>query len=585
MKIYNYYKATFPGEIKEKLKRKVLIKLKIFRKNLENISLELSINSKFLFKKNLDNYLEKKFIDEFKFFNKKIDLFKDVNWGVLEKDKNIDWYRINTNNYEDIKYVWEINRLQFLLPLVLSGNKNRALELLDSWIENNRCGKGPNWNSNLEVAIRSISIINMLVAINENKFYEKYMKELYLHANHIYRDIYYTEKCIPNNHLVGEAASLYCLSKLINCKESNEWEEKSKEILKKYLCHIREDGTYLEGSLSYHRFYLQMYIMVYIFSKKTNSNFLEKEIESKLKKSLEFFYSIRKPNKSYPDFGDNDEGYFYKIGFESDFNQFVNFLENIFSLNQIKCEINEADLLEKLYSVNLKKNNLELKQKKYFKNGKFIVIKNEKNYLFFNNQDQIYHSHSDGLSLELVLNNKNIFLDSGTFSYNLNKQKRNYYRGTKSHNTVYLDGDQSLQIGSFRWINTAKSKILIENNKNEISGEIRTKNNKMHKRNIKLEENFDKVEIIDFIKNVTKFELNWHFGKEIKLKKISENKYEILNSEYIISFEFNFLEKISLEKSFYSGKYGEEETRINLKIENLIQKKDYRIKTLLIKKE
>lgn len=585
MEIYNYYKATFPGEIKEKFKRKMLIKLNCFENFSKNYFLNVNINSEFLHKENIIDHLKINIKNKFNFFNKEVNLFNIVDWGILEKDKNIDWYRINVKDYKDIKYIWEMNRLQFLLPLVLSGNKKRALELLDSWIENNMYGKGPNWNSNLEVAIRSVSIINMLVAINENKFYEKYAKELYLHANHIYHDIYYTEKCIPNNHLVGEAASLYCLSKFINCKESKGWEEKSKEILKKYLCHIREDGTYLEGSLSYHRFYLQMYIMVYIFSKKTNSNFLEKEIENKLKKSLEFFYSIRKPNKKYPDFGDNDEGCFYKIDFEDTFDNFVNFLNSLFFTEKINYKIDEITLLEKIYSIKLERKPLKLNQKKYFEDGKFVAIKDEENYLFLNNQDQIYHSHSDGLSLELMLNKKNILIDSGTFNYNLSKEKRSYYRGSKSHNTVYLNEDQSLQIGSFRWINTAESKLYLKESEKKIIGEIKTKNNKIHKREIEFKDRFNRIEINDFIKNVKKFELNWHFDKEISLRKVDKNKYKILNTNYLISFELNFSEEIEIKKSFYSSKYGIEEKRINLKIKNLEQKEKYFIKTIIFKEE
>lgn len=584
-KLYNYYKATFPGEIKEKLKRKIQIRLNSFENIYNIIPLDLKIDSIFLENQNKTKIQIKNFQDTFEFFNTKINLFETIDWKVLEKDKNRAWYKINIKDYKDIKYIWEVNRLQFLFPLVLNGNEKRAIEILDSWIKRNPAGRGPNWSSNLEVAIRSISIINMLVAIGEKKINEKYQEELYLHAKHIYHDIKFTEKCIPNNHLVGEAASLYCLSKFINCKESKKWEEKSKEILEKYLCHIREDGTYLEGSLSYHRFYLQMYIMVYIFSKKTNSNFLEKEIENKLKKSLEFFYAIRKPNKKYPDFGDNDEGYFYKIDFKNEFDDFVNSIHGLFSIENINYEVDEITLLEKIYSIKLERKSLNLNQKKYFENGKFVVVKNKENYLFLNNQDQVYHSHSDGLSLELMLNKKNIFIDSGTFNYNLNKEKRTYYRGTKSHNTIYLNEDQSLQIGSFRWINTAESKLYLKDDGRKIIGEIRSKNNKIHKREIEFEDRFSKIEISDFIKNTNKFELNWHFDQGINLKKIDENKYRMLDTNYLISFELNFSGEIEIKKSFYSSKYGVEEKRINLKIKNLEEKEKYYIKTLILKEE
>ncbi len=64
----------------------------------------------------------------------------------------------------DIKYVWELNRHQFLITLAkayrVTGDERYAragVELIEDWIESNPYNTGVNWTSGLEVAIRSLS--------------------------------------------------------------------------------------------------------------------------------------------------------------------------------------------------------------------------------------------------------------------------------------------------------------------------------------------------------------------------------------------------------------------------------------------
>lgn len=588
MRLLDYYKATFPGEIFEKTKRKLLISTNLFSENKKKIPENILISDMFLYSKKNKNF--KKLDDSFKIFNLKINLLKDVGWDILEADKDKEWYKVKISDYRDIKYTWEVNRLQFLLPLAINKNQERGIEILDSWIENNKVSKGPNWCSNLEVAIRSISILNFINFIDDLGIIEKYKKILYEHAQHIYTDIFYTEKCIPNNHLVGEASALYCLSRFFESDESLKWEKKSKKILKKYLEHIRDDGTYIEASLSYHRFFIQMYIMVYLYSIKTNDFFLENEIKEMVKKSFVFFKSIEKPNGEYPDFGDNDEGYFYKIFGEQSFVGFVDDLEYILNRSEIKDTNELKFLFENIYNLKMEESKkIKLNLKNIFLNGKYFAHKKNKDYIFFNNQDQIYHSHSDGLSIEVMLGGQDILVDSGTFNYNINKNKRRYYRGTTSHNTILLDKlDQSTQIGSFRWINQAKSDLKSENINQEtitVQGELQTKNSSKHLRKIELDKNFDFIKIVDKIENVKELELNWHFAKGIQLEKINENEYLLLGTKYKLRIECDFISEISIKESPCSIAYGEEHLRKNIKVINKEKKDIYTIKTLIKRDE
>lgn len=114
------------------------------------------------------NLLEHKF-SFFSFDNKY--LGKIINWHMdyksnkeapLKYCKDID-YR-NFSEVGDIKYTWEINRQQHLIPLAKAfylthdqKYKQEVVEQIKSWIDTNPYMKGVNWESSLELGIRLIS--------------------------------------------------------------------------------------------------------------------------------------------------------------------------------------------------------------------------------------------------------------------------------------------------------------------------------------------------------------------------------------------------------------------------------------------
>jgi hypothetical protein len=62
------------------------------------------------------------------------------------------------------------------------------------------------------------------------------------------------------------------------------------------------------------------------------------------------------------------------------------------------------------------------------------------------------HGHADALSITLALNGKPLLVDPGTFRYNGAPEFRRYFKGTRAHNTVTVDGeDQAVQETGFIW--------------------------------------------------------------------------------------------------------------------------------------
>ena len=78
------------------------------------------------------------------------------------------------SNKGDIKFVWEVNRLQYLQPVAALAFKRRDKELalfclseIESWIDTNPPFKGVNWNSGIELVLRVISLLTVTTLTQE----------------------------------------------------------------------------------------------------------------------------------------------------------------------------------------------------------------------------------------------------------------------------------------------------------------------------------------------------------------------------------------------------------------------------------
>jgi|LSQX01.2.fsa_nt_gb hypothetical protein len=577
MNLKNKFKAVHRGELSAKLLRKCAIKTKLIGKKFKTPK-EINFTYQNYFTNEINgdlSFLE--IVPDFSNYNLMGEKYNLFIYEFEDNSKSPKWFDLELPKDIDVKIIWEINRLQFLPTMAVDFLKtkdtkilNRITSIIKEWDSKNPYDVGINWYSNLEVAIRSISLLLTYILLYDHIKSKEIEELIFKHGYHVYKDINYTEKCIPNNHLIGETTALYILGNIFESPESKKWINKSKVILIDYLEHLRDDGTYREASLSYHRFVLQMYLLVYLFAIKFQDNFIENPLTNKLVKAYIFLKSIEKPDGSFPQFGDWDDGVYYKLNNEpiENYKYFVDTLGYIVGNNDEKNL--EVEILEQLFG-NIKieesyKNNFNDFNNVYrlFEIGKYGVYKDNNIYLFINNQEQIFHSHADGLSIELSLNGKNILIDSGTYNYNLDKELRQYFRSTRAHNTVYLGLDQSTQIGSFRWIDQPKTYLKKLEDTIGFEGAIKYKNKSTHKRKVIIGNNIINIEDEVYSKR-NYIELNFHFSTERQIQLIGKNQIEIdreIKLQLMSDKEFD----TKLEESYYSPSYNKIQKRKNLKI-------------------
>ncbi|WP_435796310.1 alginate lyase family protein [Kitasatospora aureofaciens] len=72
------------------------------------------------------------------------------------------------------------------------------------------------------------------------------------------------------------------------------------------------------------------------------------------------------------------------------------------------------------------------------------------------------HAHADALSLEVRHDGVDVLADPGTYCYHGQPEWRRYFRSTRGHNTLEVDGeDQSLSGGPFLWTRHARTRVLV----------------------------------------------------------------------------------------------------------------------------
>jgi len=127
---------------------------------------------------------------------------------------------------------------------------------------------------------------------------------------------------------------------------------------------------------------------------------------------------------------------------------------------------------EKIIKPKLQKdiNLLENLCSSFYYNSGIYLFKSDRLYLCLNagpngQNDNGGHAHNDKLSIELSIDNENIFLDPGTYLYTPIPIRRNLFRSINAHNTIHIkDAEHNRwkegRLGLFHMYNDAKCDLL-----------------------------------------------------------------------------------------------------------------------------
>jgi uncharacterized heparinase superfamily protein len=370
-----------------------------------------------------------------------------------------------------IKYVWEINRLQFLQPLsahyALSGDQSalQAVErCIDSWFAANPPFRGVNWNSGIELAARAVSLIAATSLCGAALRQDVRRKVRHILAASLYWLARYPSRySSANNHLVAEALGVFMIGSL--CPEfagAVAAAEGGRAILEREAqLQILADGIGAEQSPTYAALTAEALLTAGWLGRALGRPF-SRAYDERLQRFAEAISWFQLPSGGTPAIGDDDEGV---IWFTADHRGYPASVAAAVAGYLKRPGLAEAgrrpELRDAIFGSPSPAAAIPVLGVKTFPEGGYTVVRGSvgarRIHLVLDHGPLGYlsiaaHGHADANAITLAVDGTPVLIDPGTYIYHAQDDWRTWFRGTRAHNTVCVAGaDQSQILGSFMW--------------------------------------------------------------------------------------------------------------------------------------
>jgi hypothetical protein len=449
-------------------------------------------------------WLERAMEDAERILQHRVDVlaYTDISLGPA-----INWHRDPVSKYEypqgffadfdlvhsspsDPKVINQLNRHQHLPQVAkaffLTGDERYAHEALvqmESWIDQNPQWGTVNWRSSLDIALRAISWMWAIFFILPSRSFDerlarKICKSLFSQLEHIHR--YPSTYSSPNTHLIGEAAALFMGGLLFSeVPGAADWRQFGSIVLMNEMQRqVWSDGVHCEVSSYYHCYTADFYLHSLALARWNRFAFPD-WMWNRLSQMLEFVMHASRPDGSIPLLGDDDGGRVLVLSART-YESFQDGLccgAVLFGRGDFKSQTRQFHeealwlLGEAAWPIfNSLPPRAPLSLGQCFQQAGYIFQRSgwtpEDTHVSFDcgglGLPTGGHGHADALSITLFTGGRELLVDPGTSVYNCAPQWRNFFRSTRAHNTVVVDGaSQSETSDTFAW--KTKSNVRLSN--------------------------------------------------------------------------------------------------------------------------
>lgn len=404
-----------------------------------------------------------------------VELGAEIDWQ-LDYKTGIRWpltycRDIEYNNPDrpsDVKFPWELSRMQWMIPLgqayLLTREERYAVaarDLLSHWIGENSYAGSVNWSCTMEVALRIhtwswfFHVFKNSTAWAETAFRERFLQALYLHGDFTARNLEKSD--INGNHYTADAAGLVIAGLFFGSgNASQHWLQLGWEILCDEMPRqVLPDGVDFEASVPYHRLVQELFLLPALYRLRHGLEVPEWYRE-RLIAMARFTAAYSRPDGSVPLWGDADDARALPFG-----GQPIN--DHRYLLGLVGAAFDVKDLLAgfsgprseifwlmgaDVASALLDRELLDQDQCSIaFPDGGFYVLRNRRDHVFVDCGPlglggRGGHGHNDLLSFEAVIDGVHLISDCGAYLYTADYQERNNFRSTAYHNTPQIDGEE-----------------------------------------------------------------------------------------------------------------------------------------------
>jgi hypothetical protein len=400
----------------------------------------------------------------------------------------------------DIKFLWEVNRHLWWVPLAqhysMTGARpslDRLGKLLESWLDACPYAQGANWSSPVEHGIRLInwSLVWHLIGGDDSALFEgeqgrrllaRWLESIYQHIR--FASDNYSLHSSADNHLIGEAAGVYVAAHTWDrWSETRRLRRDAKVILEREaLLQFSPDGVNREQAMCYHKFSLQFLIASGLCARASSDDF-SAAFWSRIEASVSFMASMMDCSGHLPAIGDSDDGEVWRLGQGPDFNSYVSmvaisaalFSRRDLQAKALSCNANGDQQVPWLKGLASPEADVAALRNlgSRFEDGGYVILGQN-----LHSADEFRatfdcgplgsnriagHGHADALSVVVGWRGVPLLVDPGTYCYNAAPQYRHFFRGTYAHNTLVVDHcDQSEYGASFLWLRDVNCMVVGE---------------------------------------------------------------------------------------------------------------------------
>lgn len=369
--------------------------------------------------------------------------YKFLSGRDTEQDKCFKLkFRNSEELQDDIKLVWEVNRLIWLIPIATFAQSTRnqeagdyVLKVVKGYLESDRVGFGARWGSSIEAAYQALALmilssilspefndsglhIALAQAVSARKSFMSRFPSLYSSAN---------------NHRLAELVALVIIE-ANSLADRQKLNKLSSELERRTLEQFDDEGMSSELSFDYQLSSLDLLLATREF---VDPKFLTQKFMDRVQMASGTTAEIYKFSKVWPNIGDADQASL---------------------LSSVVTRAETAEWIGRFAGVETVEN--ESNVRTFSKSGYSLLktgIGESELFLVVDHGTIGFakiaaHGHADTLGIWVWLDQTSWLIEAGTYSYHSTDKFRNFLRSSKMHNTISIDNKStSKPSGPFLW--------------------------------------------------------------------------------------------------------------------------------------
>lgn len=372
----------------------------------------------------------------------------------------------------DVKFAFELSRLQFLHPVAALAIRERdpeagafCLRVLRSWMDGNPPFRGVNWYSGIELALRLVSVALVVAAAGEALSPEDRRRIRALVAAHGFWLARYPSRfSSANNHLVAEGLGLLVAALLApDLAEAPHWRAEGRGILfEASKSQFHPDGWGAEQSPTYTAFTLEMLALgVTLLADADNP--LPPECIVRLRKAGAALHCALDHKGHASHIGDDDEGRVLACPPDREPRYVASVVAGLAGALDAPelCPAERDSHWRDIIFGSPTAGGAAPDGVLSFPQGGMTFVHGAKagrrTMLAFDHGPLGFlsiaaHGHADALALWLHVDGRPVIVDSGTYLYSGGGKVRAWLRSSAAHSTLTIDEQsQSLVSSAFNW--------------------------------------------------------------------------------------------------------------------------------------